>query len=265
MENDMASEAPAQQLPLLYNSLEPLSSNAHGTYKARATDRAPYLTQTHAVPITIDEFVTAQRYYPIVFSSGDMPVPLALMGLNENVNVFFDEEGKLLEDVYVPAYIRRFPFLLARLENNSETMSLCFDPSTELVGEFEDGDPLFEADKPTERTQEVLKFCESFEEAGMRTQQFMEELKKADLLMEGEVAIQQADKPEQPYVYRGFQMINEQKLREVRGDQLRKWNDNGMLALVFAHLFSVDLMRIIFAKQAQQGKGPAAAQPALSA
>jgi FAD/FMN-containing dehydrogenase len=40
-------------------------------------------------------------------------VPLALMGLNEGVNVFFDDEGTMLGESYVPAYVRRYPFLLA--------------------------------------------------------------------------------------------------------------------------------------------------------
>ena len=50
-------------------------------------------------------------------------------------------------------------------------------------------------------------------------------------------------------------------LREVRGDVLRTWNQSGLLPLIFAHLFSLDLMRDIFSRQFQQGKGPA---PALN-
>ena len=45
-------------------------------------------------------------------------------------------------------------------------------------------------------------------------------------------------------------------------EQLRKWNENGILALIFAHLFSLELMRVIFAKQVAQGKGPGAIPPA---
>jgi hypothetical protein len=75
----MASQAP--QLPLFYNTLEPLSSSVHANFKTRASDSAPFLASVHAVPITVDEFVAAQRFYPIVFSVGDNPVPLALMGL----------------------------------------------------------------------------------------------------------------------------------------------------------------------------------------
>ena len=51
-------------------------------------------------------------------------------------------------------------------------------------------------------------------------------------------------------------MINVEKLREVRGDVLRGWNQSGLLALIFAHIFSLDLMREIFARQVAQGKAP---------
>ena len=79
----MASQAPNNQMPLFYNQLEPLSSNAHQNFKMRAADSAAFVAKVHAVPITADEFVVCQRYYPIVFSIGANPVPLALMGLNE--------------------------------------------------------------------------------------------------------------------------------------------------------------------------------------
>jgi hypothetical protein len=81
--------------------------------------------------------------------------------------------------------------------------------------------------------------------------------------MDGEVAITQSDVGDQPFIYRGFQMIDQEKLRELRGDQLRSWNQNGMLPLVFAQIFSLELMRTIFARQAQRGLVPQAtmAQP----
>ena len=104
-------------------------------------------------------------------------------------------------------------------------------------------------------TKDILKFCEDFEQAGARTQAFVEELKKAELLMEGEVAIQQ-EGSENPFVYRGFQMVNEEKLRDLRGDELRKMSQSGMLPLIYAHLFSLNLVRDVFAMQMQQGKVP---------
>src|SRR3546814_1845893 len=94
---------------------------------SRPLDSAEFLVGQHAIPLTSDEFVSACRFFPIVFSAGDNPVPLALMGLNEGINTFVDDEGKLVNPVYVPAYIRRYPFLLAKLQPNSEELSLCFE------------------------------------------------------------------------------------------------------------------------------------------
>ena len=263
----MASAAPANQFPLFYNSLEPLSSSIHPNYKLRAAESAPFLARTHAVPITIDEFVAAQRRYPIVFSSSETPVPLALLGLNEGVNVFMDADGRLLAETYVPAYIRRYPFMLARLRPDSDELSLCFDPGSGLVGDFEEGNPLFNEDgQPSPITEGILKFCEEFEISAQRTNDFVGELQKAELLIDGEFTLQFSDN-EQPFTYRGFRMVSEEKLRDLRGDELRKMNQNGMLPLIMAHLFSLSLVTDIFAKQISQGKGPQlvpASQPVLA-
>jgi len=256
----MAS-APQASLPVFYQDLMPLNSRDHAGWKSRTTDKAPWLASFHAVPLTAEEFPAAARNFPIVFSSGENPVPLALMGLNEGVNVFVDADGSVSENIYIPAYVRRYPFLLARLTPESEELSLCFDPTSDLLGDFEDGRPLFEGDQASELTKGLLEFCEQFEQAGMKTQAFIEELEKHKLLMDGEVAIQQ-DGVDAPFVYRGFQMIDQAKLREVRGDVLRTWNQSGLLPLIYAHLFSLELIREIFGRQVQLGKGPAQVQMA---
>lgn len=252
----MASAPQAAQLPLFYNDLIPLNSRDHGGWTSRSTDRAKWLVGQHAVPLTVEEFPQAQRHFPIIFSSGENSVPLALMGLNEGVNVFVDDEGALAGPTYVPAYARRYPFMLARLSPDSNDLSLCFDPTTDLLGEFEDGLPMFEGETPTEACKATLNFCEQFEMAGQKTAAFMAELEKHKLLMDGEVAIQQ-EGSDQPFVYRGFRMVDEAKLKDVRGDVLRGWNQSGLLPLIYAHLFSLELMREIFARQVQLGKGPA--------
>jgi hypothetical protein len=247
--------ATVPDLPLFYKDLVPLSATQHKDWKIQTQDKAPFLAGQHAVPVTIDEFVVASRFYPVVFSVGEQSVPLALMGLNEGVNLFVDDEGKLTQTVYVPAYVRRYPFLLAKLSPDADELSLCFDPTSDLLGEFAEGVALFEGDQPTEACKNTLAFCEQFEQAGQKTAAFIAELDKHGLLIDGEVAIQQ-EGAEQPYIYRGFRMVDETKLRDVRGDVLRGWNQSGLLPLLYAHLFSLDQMRELFARQVQEGKGP---------
>ena len=259
----MASAAPNQNLPMFYNQIVPLNASQHANLKIRQVEKSPFIARSHAIPITVDEFGLAQRDYPIVFSIGENPIPIALMGLNEGVNVFLDPDGRPIDTkIYVPAYIRRYPFLLAKLNAATDELSLCFDPTSEAVGEFDDGQRLFDGDQPSDATKAILEFCEQFETAGQRTAAFMEDLKKSGLLMDGEVAIQ-PEGYEQPFIYRGFQMVDEEKMKELRGDELRKMNQNGMLPLLYAHLFSLSQMRDVFARQLQQGKAPEAVpQPA---
>ena len=82
-------------------------------------------------------------------------------------------------DVYLPAYLRRYPFVLARLREDSDELSLCFDPTSGAVGEFDEGEPLFDGEEPSEATKAILQFCEQFEQAGQRTQAFMNEIKES--------------------------------------------------------------------------------------
>lgn len=252
----MAS-APQPQLPLFYKDLMPLNSRDHSGWKVKSFESAAFIGESHAIPVTVDEFIDTQRHFPIVFSAGDNPVPLALMGLNEGVNTFVDANGTLTDPVYLPAYTRRYPFMLAKLRPDSDELSLCFDPSAGVVGEFAEGNEVFAADgQPTEYTKGVLDFCQKFEESGLRTKAFIDELKQLDLLMDGEIAITRNENPDRPFIYRGFMMVDENKLRELPTERLEALNKSGMLMLIHAHLFSLNLMRVIFGRQVQQGLVP---------
>ncbi|KAJ8138549.1 hypothetical protein OY671_008238, partial [Metschnikowia pulcherrima] len=77
---DLMASAPQANLPLFYNDSMPLNSRDHATWHARGANAAPWSIDQHAVPSTVEEFPQAARHFPIVFSSGDNPVPSASMG-----------------------------------------------------------------------------------------------------------------------------------------------------------------------------------------
>lgn len=236
-----------QTLPLFYKSVVPLSSQFHPNHGLKARENLAFTRNTHAIPITVDEFAVAQRHYPIVFGLGENPAPLALVGLQEGHNLYLGADDQWENGQYVPAFVRRYPFMLARLSPTSEELSLCFDDTSgQLVAD--DGERLFDGTVPSETTKGILAFCEQFEQAVFRTRSFMEELAKLDLLMDGEVTIQRQGLAE-PAVYRGFRMIAEDRLQALRGDQARKLVQSGMLGLGYAHLFSLSLISGLFEKQ----------------
>ena len=65
MENDSWRSSRRPNLPLFYKNLQPLSSSLHtAATRSRSSDKAPYFANAHAIPLTIDEFIHAQRHYP---------------------------------------------------------------------------------------------------------------------------------------------------------------------------------------------------------
>jgi hypothetical protein len=246
----MASTPANQQepvLPLFYQSLMPISSETHKDFGLKPREDLAFTANSHAIPVTVDEFVMCQRSFPIVFGLGDAAAPLALVGLQEGSNLYVDSKGQWEANTYVPAFVRRYPFMLARLSPDSQELSLCFDNSSDQLA-ANVGEPLFVDGAPSDTTKNVLNFCEQFEQAVARTRNFMEDLDKLNLLMDGEVTIQREGLAE-PAVYRGFRMIDESKLQNLRGDQARKLVQNGMLGLIYAHLFSLSLISPLFERQ----------------
>ena len=98
------------------------------------------------------------------------------MGLNEGVNVFVDDDGKLTETTfYVPAYVRRYPYhARAAAPGRARSCRSASIRPREAIGEFEDGEPLFEDGEPTELTKNILEFNEQFEQAGAAHQRVHE-------------------------------------------------------------------------------------------
>jgi hypothetical protein len=238
-------------LPLFYGSLVPLSSQLHPKHGLKPRGDFGYTRAAHAIPITVDEFAMAQRHYPIIFSVGENPTPLALVGLQEGKNLYLGADDQWEPGHYIPAFVRRYPFLLAKLFPDATELSLCFDETSGMLA-ADVGEPMFNGTEQTQTTTQILDFCEQFEQAVMRTRSFMDEIVKLGLLMDGEVTIQREGLP-QPAVYRGFQMVAEDRLQNLRGDQARKLVQSGLLGLCYAHLFSLALISPLFEKQFAAG------------
>lgn len=234
-------------LPLFYGAVTPLSSQLHGDHRFKGAADAGFARGSHAIPVTADELGMAHRDYPIVFGVGEGAAPLALVGLREGSNVFIDDEGRWETGRYVPAWVRRYPFMLAKMTAEAEQMSLCFDNSAGLVT-LEAGEELFTDGAPSEATKRILAFCEQFEQAAQRTRAFVAELERLELLIDGEAAIRREGLI-QPAVFRGFRMVDEKKLQGLKAGQVHRLVESGAMGLVYAHLLSLGLLSQLFERQ----------------
>ena len=164
---------------LFYDRPEPLSAQIHGGLGVNRTAK-PYgfVARTNLVPLTVAEFIGAGLSYPIIFL-GDAKVPLAVMGLRQNENLYVSPDGEFRVDAYIPSFVRRYPFVFAN-DEGSERMVLCVDRNAPFVADNPEV-PFFENGQPSPYTQSAMQFCTEFETERQRTQQFVTMMNDLDL------------------------------------------------------------------------------------
>ena len=226
---------------LFYSKPEPLSVDLHKTLGVKSVAGPfKFAKEGHAVPLTVTEFGVSALCGPIIFV-GDEKIPLAVMGLNPGENMFLTAEGMFEPGVYVPAYIRRYPFVFAN-DSAAGQMILCIDRAAEFI--VDGGDlSFFDAEgKPTEYTQNCINFCNDYEVERQRTQNFVQLLKDLDLF-ETKKATFTPTNPDgsagEPQTIAEYFGVSEEKLNALPHDKFIELRDNGALAQIYAHLVSL--------------------------
>ena len=100
-----------QQMPLFFSRVVGVNPGVHGGKKLNREAGFGFSKAAQSVPIGLGEFDMISQHFPIVFATGPVPTPLALLGLGEGSNLFVEGTGKWRPDSYVPAYVRAFPFV----------------------------------------------------------------------------------------------------------------------------------------------------------
>jgi hypothetical protein len=223
-------------LPLFYARPKVLQPGLHGQKSIAKTTTYRFAGETNAVPLVSGELPAASRHFPIVFTESPEPHPVAVLGLREGQNVFVDAEGQWRQGTYIPAYVRRYPFIF--LENEARTeLTLCVD---EAAPHLVDGreQPLFdEKGEPSQLTQGALAFCRDYQAQHLAVAEFTAALVEADLLVDNRADITLNDG--QKMSLSGFKVIDESRFNQLSDAEFLRWRGKGWLPWVYAHFFSI--------------------------
>ena len=224
------SIAGSRGLPLFYRDPRPLDPNVLGNYGLKRGKAFSFAAASHAVPISLAEFALAQKHYPIVFAPGDPPLPLVALSLMSNENLFVDAAGNWAEDCYVPAYIRRYPFVLGEVPNE-DRMFLCVDVGAEHVTDQLPDVPFFEGQKPSEVVNQALELCRRFHEDLAITKAYCAELHKQNLLRETNLNYTGPDG--QQVVAGSFVTIDPEGFDQLSDSMFTDYRRRGMLPPIY--------------------------------
>jgi hypothetical protein len=225
---------PEASMPMFYTSPRPLDRVRDGKMKLNRPTSFKFASKTNAIPLLIEEFPMASAYYPIVFADGPLPVPAAVVGLKNDSNLFINSRDEWVNGAYLPAYVRRYPFILMDDPDNKQFV-LCIDSETDLMqeqGEF----PLFDGEEPSEFTKSAMEFCAALRQQGDATDEFVKALKEHDLLMPNNAEIDARDGSR--LQLSGFLIIDPKKFDALPDSVILQWRKKGWLGLVYAQLLS---------------------------
>ncbi|MFA5041532.1 MAG: SapC family protein [Bdellovibrionales bacterium] len=221
-------------MPMFYTSPRPLDRTRDGKMKLNRPTNFKFASKTNAIPLLIEEFPMASSYYPIVFADGPTPVPAVVVGLKNDVNLFVNAKGEWVPGSYLPAYVRRYPFILMDDPTNKQFV-LCIDEKSELLKE--DGEfPLFEGEQPSTFTKNAMDFCAALRQQGDATDAFVKGLKEHDLLVANNAEITAPDGNK--FQLSGFLVIDPKKFDALPDSVIVQWRKKGWLGLIYAQMLS---------------------------
>jgi len=257
MTDTTANASPLSGNVLFYGKPEPLSVEAHSGLGVDPVDQ-PYafVSGTNIVPLTVTEFAPAALTYPVIFV-GDARQPVAVMGLRQGENLFVNDKGAFRPEAYIPAYVRRYPFVFAN-DEVQKRLILCVDRDAPFIKEG-GANPLFVDGKPSPYVEQAMEFCNNFEQERLRTEAFGKLLTDLDLL-ETREAMFTPRNPDgsagTPQKIAEYFAVSEEKLKALPAEKLAELRDNGALGQIYAHLVSLlgwdRLIAIAFQKAASE-------------
>jgi hypothetical protein len=227
------SDEEKNALPAFYTKPVVLNAQEHSGQSFVAAANYSFAHSVNCVPIVLGEIPNVLPHYPIVFADGPEPMLVALLGLRNAENLFVDAAGRWQAGAYIPAYVRRYPFILIRLPNGDVALGAEPDPTFLTVG----GQPLFADGRPTETANGIYRFCHDFQTAMEETQNFCREVAAAGLLKAKVCTIKRDDG--RSIRLTGFSAIEEADLDGLDNHTVNGWRKKHYLKYLYFQIASM--------------------------
>lgn len=238
-----------------YQKVVALNSDVHRNLRFAVEEaNFKFARDTTAVLLAGVEFAEAGREYPIVFIRGqDQQLrPVALLGVRNGENLFVDEQGKW-DARYIPAFVRRYPFVMAEGGANGQLV-VCMDEGCPALN-ADHGELLINADGKLEpRMNEVMEFLKNSQQEFMRTELLVKKLDELGLFIQQGARFD--SNTGETFQLNDFYLIDEKKFGQIENAKLPELFRSGALGLVYLHFASMGNMRKLVDRLSARSTAP---------
>jgi hypothetical protein len=219
-----------------YRKVVVLDREHHGGLKFDDNPDLGFVAEEVALPIGVQELGPASLCYPIVFSLGEQPIPLAVMGLREGENLFVTAARKWLAGAYIPAVVRNYPFVVIDAGENGQLVGL--DTESNLVGEDRSGAALFDGDDLSDAGRFRVGLCAAYRDSMRQTAEFGRALAAAGVLAPQDVQLVLPGSADRLKL-RGYAVVHPHVFGKLDDATLVEWRRKGWLEALAYHMASV--------------------------
>jgi len=226
---------------LIYENAEVISPEAHGDVCVAPVTSLDFAAGLNSLPILAAEFERAGAQAPIVFAGeGEALTPVLLLGLAEGQNLYVNEAGQWTGR-YLPAFLRRYPFIFTASPDQPDKLTLCIDMGFTAVNREGRGERLFDTEgKRTQFLENALAFTAEYQAQFQATRLLTARLRELDLL---EPASLTATMPDgRKLVLGGFQRVQPERLLALPDADVIALHRSRILELIHLHIASMGQM-----------------------
>jgi hypothetical protein len=231
--NETSSESGRRPI---YTQVSALNLSEHGDLRLSPANSHAFAKGMNAIPLAAAEFPQAAAHYPIVFSqTGETWSAYAVSGPKTGHNAFVGQDGKWMEGAYIPAIVRRYPFILLEDKANA-TFSLAADLDSDMLNTTS-GQLLYEDGKPSKTAENILRFCVSLDNQLKLSSELYGRIADTGILVarNAEVTLPGNEKSR----ITGFHIVDEAALSKLDDAKFLGLRAGGVLNLIYAHLWSM--------------------------
>ena len=237
----------------------PLAKDQHANLRVIQSGDYTRFKQQNLIPIVVRDFFTLSAEFPLVFvtnQSTEEFMPVAIMGLQEGQNLYCQVEPFPAQ--VIPVGFGNAPFAITATDENREQFAVLVDEESHLLSESE-GERVFTDDG--DKTEYMEARIEGLVQAAQQSQQTQESrsilLKKVySRPSRSNYGIGQT----RLYNIDGIYVVDEQKFNELSDEDFLDMRSRGLVALVYAHLTSLQQLRRISERQYVADKAAEATQ-----
>lgn len=220
------------------NSIALLNNKSHLKLKLKTDTSYEHAKEHHLAYLLVHEFPKAVLDFPIVFikdaETGQFK-SVALFGFKPGENLFYEQQGWRCK--YIPANVRRHPFLMTPKNEELTEWDVCIDESSKALSESE-GIPLFDGEgKASQHLDEAKKFLTDLIEKEQLTSSFCNYLAAKDLFRANSITVTNGEG--QKTAINGLYIIDEDKLNELSDEEYLDLKKRGCMGPIYTHLSSL--------------------------